>query len=215
TVTAGSICSGVGGLDLAVEAVFGARTAWQAEFDPNASQVLDLRCADATNHSDITAVDWTTVEPVDVLSRGTPCKDMIIAGCRAGMRDGTRSGLWSHMADAIDIIRPAVVVWENVQGALSACAHSELEPCPGCVGDGRHEPVLRAAGRVLGDLAGLGYDAAWRTVAAADVGACHRRERLFVGAVAADAGRMQPERRGGAGNVASPSGEAQSEARER
>src|SRR5690606_40902665 len=93
TVTAGSICSGVGGLDLAVEAVFGARTAWQAEFDPNASQVLALRWPDATNHGDITAVDWSAVEPVDVLSGGTPCTDLSTAGRRAGMRDGTRSGL--------------------------------------------------------------------------------------------------------------------------
>ena len=206
SLTAGSICSGAGGLDLAVEAVFGCRTVWQAEVDPNASQVLAARFA-VPNLGDITAVDWSSVEPVDVLSGGTPCQDMSSAGRRAGMRPGTRSGLWSAMAEAIDIIRPQIVVWENVRGALSACAHSDLEPCPGCVGDGRHEPVLRAPGRVLGDLADLGYDAAWRVVAAADVGACHRRDRLFLVAVAADAGsarciawsakdRVRPHRKG-------------------
>ena len=209
SLTAGSICSGARGLDLAVEAVFGCETVWQAEVDPNASQVLAARFA-VPNLGDITAVDWSSVERVDVLSGGTPCQDMSSAGRRAGMRPGTRSGLWSAMAEAIDIIRPQIVVWENVRGALSACAHSDLEPCPGCVGDGRHEPVLRAPGRVLGDLADLGYDAAWRVVAAADVGACHRRDRLFLVATPADAHdralhwqRARPERgQGGAAPAA-------------
>lgn len=184
---AGSLCSGVGGLDLAIEAVFGAETRWQAEVDKHAALVLEKRWPGVPNLGDITAVDWSTVEPVDVLSGGTPCQDMSTAGRRAGMRDGTRSGLWSSMAAAIEAIRPAVVVWENVEGALSAGADSNMEPDPGCVGDGPSEPVLRAAGRVLGDLADLGYDAVWQVVAASSVGACHRRRRLFVVAVASDA----------------------------
>jgi DNA (cytosine-5)-methyltransferase 1 len=54
------------------------------------------------------------------------------------------------------------------------------------VGNGAGRPVLRAAGAVLGDLADLGYDAQWATVAAADVGAPHRRERVFIVAAVAD-----------------------------
>ncbi len=186
---AGSICSGAGGLDLAIEAALGARTMWQTEIDPHASLVLEQRFG-VPNHGDISTVDWSTVEPVDVLSGGTPCQDMSPAGKRAGMTADTRSGLWSHMATAISILRPSVVVWENVQGALSARAtsDSDVEPGAGPVGDGPGGPVLRAAGRVLGDLAGLGYDAAWEVVSAAEVGACHRRLRLFVVAVVADAG---------------------------
>ena len=186
---AGSLCTGAGGLDLAIEDVFGAETAWQAEVDPHASTVLEKRWPGVPNLGDITAVDWSTVEPVDVLAGGTPCQDMSSAGRRAGMRDGTRSGLWVSMAEAIRVLRPQVVIWENVRGALSADADSDVESEPGLLGGRSDGPALRAAGRVVGDLAGLGYDAVWRVVAASDVGACHRRERVFVVAVAADAGR--------------------------
>jgi DNA (cytosine-5)-methyltransferase 1 len=94
---------------------------------------------------------------------------------------GTRTGLWARMADAIDHLRPHLVVAENVRGLLSAAADSDVEPCPWCMGgaaDG--EPALRALGSVLADLAELGYDAAWHGLRAADVGAPHGRFRVFV-----------------------------------
>jgi DNA (cytosine-5)-methyltransferase 1 len=103
------------------------------------------------------------------------------------MTEGTRSNLWVQMREAINVIRPRLVVWENVRGAFSAPADSALEPCPGCVGDGDDGPVLRALGRVLGDLADLGYDARWYGLRAADVGAAHGRFRVFLAAVPADA----------------------------
>ena len=108
------------------------------------------------------------------------CQDLSVAGRRAGMRPGTRSGLWSAMARAIDTVRPRLVIWENVRGALSAAADSGMEPCPGCVGDPDGGPVLRALGRVLGDLADLGFDAAWSSFPAAEVGAAHLRWRVFL-----------------------------------
>lgn len=92
---------------------------------------------------------------------------------------GTRSGLWTSMAYAVEMLRPALVVAENVRGLLSAEADSDVEPCPWCVGDGAGSP-LRALGAVLGDLADLGYDARWCCVRAADVGAPHGRLRVFV-----------------------------------
>ena len=116
-----------------------------------------------------------------------PCQDVSHAGRRAGLGPGTRSGLWASMAHAIDKLRPRLVVAENVRGLLSARAASDLEPCPWCVGDGDDVPVLRALGAVLGDLADLGYDAAWHGLRAADVGACHGRFRVFVLAWPADA----------------------------
>lgn len=125
-------------------------------------------------------------EPVDVLGGGSPCQDLSHAGRRKGMRAGTRSGLWASMVDAIDIIRPRLVVWENVRGALSAEADSDLEPCPGCLGDPDDGAVLRALGRVLGDLADIGYDANWYGLPAAAVGAAHGRFRIFVFAFPAD-----------------------------
>jgi hypothetical protein len=70
-------------------------------------------------------------------------------------------------------------VIENVRGLLSAPAHSDVEPCPICLGDGP-DGALRALGAVLGDLAELGYDARWCGVRAADAGAPHGRFRVFV-----------------------------------
>lgn len=175
----GALFAGYGGLDLAVEEVFGATTAWVSEFDKGPSKILAHRFPHAPNHGDVTKIDWSAVEPVDIITGGSPCQDLSHAGKRAGMKAGTRSGLWASMCDAIETIRPSYVVWENVRGALSATADSAVEPCSICVGD-RPGVTLRALGRVLGDLAELGYDAAWCGLRAADVGAPHGRFRVFV-----------------------------------
>ncbi|AMS02997.1 DNA methylase [Gordonia phage Phinally] len=185
----GSLFSGYGGLDLAVSAAFGASTAWFVEFEKAPSRILAHHWPDVPNLGDVTAVDWSQVEPVDVLTGGFPCQDVSAAGRRAGLTAGTRSGLWSHMAEAINQLRPRWVVIENVRGLLSATAHRPMESEPDALGDRDTQPVLRALGAVLGDLADLGYDAQWCTVAAADVGAPHRRERVFVLAHPADAAR--------------------------
>lgn len=110
-----------------------------------------------------------------------PCQDVSLAGRRAGMTEGTRSNLWGAMRTAIETIQPRYVVAENVRGLLSAKAESDsdMEPGPGSLGDdGR--PNLRALGRVLGDLADLGFDAQWCGLRAADVGAPHGRFRVFI-----------------------------------
>lgn len=182
TLKAGEMFAGYGGLALAVSSVFDASTAWLCEVDKYASQVLNYRFPEVPNLGDVIAIDWGSVEPVDIIAGGSPCQDVSVAGGRAGMSEGTRSNLWVAMRDAISIIKPSFVVWENVRGALSAKADTNLESCPGCVGDrGRaREPFLRALGRVLGDLSELGYDAQWRVVSASEVGAAHRRERVFV-----------------------------------
>lgn len=176
----GALFAGYGGLDLAVEEVFGAHPVWLSEFDKAPSKILATRYPGVPNHGDVTKIDWASVEPVDIITGGSPCQDLSHAGKRAGMKAGTRSGLWASMCDAIDIIRPGLVVWENVRGALSAeAAAGDVESCEFCVGD-PGEPPLRALGRVLGDLAELGYDAAWCGLRAADVGAPHGRYRIFV-----------------------------------
>ncbi|MCV7208348.1 DNA cytosine methyltransferase [Mycolicibacterium canariasense] len=122
----GSLFSGAGGLDLAVEHVFGGRTVWQCELDPAAAAVLAYRWPGVPNLGDITAVDWSAVELVDVLCGGFPCQDVSAAGRRAGIQAGTRSGLWAMFADAIAGLRPRYVVIENVRGLLSA----DGEPWP-------------------------------------------------------------------------------------
>ena len=192
-VRIGSLFSGAGGLDMAVAEVFGGTVAWHCEVDAAASKVLAYRYPGVPNLSDITAVDWTQVEPVDVLCGGFPCQDVSSAGKRAGLKDGTRSGLWSMFADAIDVLRPRFVVAENVRGLLNAAAHRPMEPDPDALGDGESQPVLRAAGAVLGDLSDLGYDAQWCTVPASSVGAPHRRERVFILAGSTDADDLRPQ----------------------
>ena len=176
----GSLFSGIGGLDLAVEQFFDAETAWHCEWDEEPSKVLAARWPGVPNYRDVRTVDWASVEPVDIMCGGFPCQDVSLAGRRAGMKEGTRSGLWSEFANAIDIVRPKVVVIENVRGLLSADAGSNVEPCPWCMGDGADEYHLRALDAVVADLSDLGFDAEWTGLRAADVGAPHGRFRFFL-----------------------------------
>ncbi len=178
----GSLFSGYGGLDLAAREVLGGTVVWHCDNDPGASAVLAHRRPNVPNLGDITTVDWAAVEPVEVLTGGPPCQDVSAAGKRAGMKPGTRSGLWAQMAYVISQVRPGLVLAENVRGLLSAEAHSDLEPCPLCLGDRADQPVLRALGAILGDLADLGYDAVWCGLPASAVGACHARFRIFIAA---------------------------------
>lgn len=181
-----SFCSGFGGLEMAVQAVFGGQTVFHADPDPGASKILAYHWPAVPNLGDITALDWAKVAaehgPVDIATMGFPCQDLSLAGLRAGMRPGNRSGLWSHCAAGIQALNPRIVVIENVRGLLSQPAHSDLEPCPWCVGDRGDEPVLRALGAVLGDLADLGFDAEWIGLPASDpaVGSCHPRWREII-----------------------------------
>lgn len=177
----GELFAGYGGLGMAVEEVFDAELAWFAEFDDAPSKIMAHHWPGIPNHRDVTTVDWSQVEPVDIISGGSPCQDLSAAGRRAGMTEGTRSNLWVSMREAIATIKPTYVVWENVRGAYSAKASSasDLEPSDGSVGTGAGNN-LRALGRVLGDLADLGYDCQWRGLRAADVGAPHGRYRVFI-----------------------------------
>ena len=192
TLKMGELFAGYGGLgSLGLAQVLPVEPAWFCEFDKAPSKILAHHWPDVPNLGDITAVDWSQVEPVDVLTGGFPCQDVSHAGRRAGLiRDGegrTRSGLWGHMLRAITELRPSLVVAENVRGLLSARADSDVEPCPWCLGDGDGEPAVRALGAVLADLADIGYDAAWYGLRAADVGAAHGRFRVFIFAWPADA----------------------------
>ena len=151
----GSLFSGAGGLDMAVEQTTGAVPAWFVEFDPNPSKVLARHWPDVPNYGDVTAVNWSDMEPVDILTAGYPCQPFSHAGKRKGHTDERH--LWPHVADAISALRPRLVVLENVAGHLSL-----------------------GGAAVVGDLAGLGYDARWGVVRASDAGAAHRRARLFI-----------------------------------
>ncbi len=189
----GSLFSGYGGLDLAIAAAFGGETVWVSDIDPGPCRVLAHHWPSTPNLGDITAIDWASVPEVDLICGGSPCTDVSTSGSMAGMVEGTRSNLWVAMREAVRRLRPMLVVWENVAGAASARAESRsddgagrgVEPGAGSVGVVSGRPNLRAVGRVVGDLAALGYDAVWVCLPAAGVGAPHRRERFFV--LAADA----------------------------
>ncbi len=193
----GSLCTGYGGLDLAVMAVLGARLTWCAESDRHAAAVLAARYPHVPNLGDITALDWAAVPPVDLITAGWPCQDISCSGPGTGITEGTRSGLWLTIATGLRQLRPRYVFLENVAALRS-----------------------RGLGRVLADLAALGYDTQWTCLRAADAGACHRRDRLFIlagppagrtgRAAAARPGRRGVQRRGTGDLLAGPPGPAES-----
>jgi len=150
----GSLCSGYGGLDMAVEAFYKAETVWMSDIDKASSLVIDKRWG-LPNLGDLKLVDWEHIEPVDILTAGYPCQPFSTAGQRKGANDPRH--LWPSIKEIISRIRPGVVILENVRGHLTL---------------GFKE--------VLADLTEIGYDARWEIVRASDVGAPHQRARLFV-----------------------------------
>lgn len=179
----GSLFSGYGGLDRAVEEVFGAKATWHSEIEPAACKVLGHRWPGVPNLGSVAKVDWSQVEPVDIMCGGFPCTDLSAAGKRAGLNPETRSGLWSHFAAGIKALRPSLVVIENVRGLTSASAvhpAHELGFCEGCLGVEPERVVLRSLGAVLGDLADAGFDAEWLGLPASGIGAPHPRFRIIV-----------------------------------
>ena len=179
-LTAGSLCSGYGGLDLAVAAALGARLSWVAETDPGCARILRARAPGVLNVGDIAVAGWRFVEPVDILCGGFPCQPASAAGRRKGT-DDTR-WLFPFILDCVRDLdpRPWLLVLENVPGLLS-------------VNDGS------AFAEVVYGLAELGYVGRYGLYRACDVGAPHRRTRLFI--VAADPVRFAAERPGIGGRV--------------
>ncbi|MEU9074555.1 DNA cytosine methyltransferase [Kitasatospora sp. NPDC048538] len=161
----GSLCSGYGGLDIGVQSVLGGTIAWHADPAPGAAAILEHHWPGVPNLGDITEVDFTAVEPVCVLAAGFPCTDVSVAGTRAGLAEGTRSGLWHTIARAVSTLKPCLVILENVRGLLSTPARStadgDVERCPWCLGDAGDEHHLRALGAVLADLAFPVKSACW------------------------------------------------------
>ena len=152
----GSLFTGIGGIDLGLERA-GFEIAWQCELDSWCRQLLHQHWPSVPQYEDVTELRGGQLEPVEMLAGGFPCQDVSVAGRQAGLKEGTRSGLWSEYARLIGEIRPRYVLVENVPGLL-----------------------VRGMDRVLGDLSSLGYDAEWRTISAADVGAPHLRKRIWI-----------------------------------
>ncbi len=147
---------------MAVEAYFGAYTVWCAEYDKYASELIEENFG-YLNHGDISKIDWSSVEPIDILTAGYPCQPFSEAGKRKGINDERH--IWPHIKEAVRVLRPRFIVLENVRGHLSL-----------------------GFDRVLGDLTELGYDARWKVVRASEVGAPHNRARVFIVAYTRDEG---------------------------
>lgn len=163
----GSLFSGIGGLELGLERAGFERTAWQVESDPWCRAVLAKHWPDAARHEDVRAVGVHNLEPVDVICGGFPCQDVSVAGRGNGLA-GERSGLWREMLRIVRELCPRVVVVENV-------------------------PALQRRGLddVAQGLRSSGYAVEATRIQASDVGAPHRRERLFVVAYADSDGRQE------------------------
>lgn len=166
----GSLFAGIGGLELGLEWAGLGTVVWQVEQDAWCREVLAKHWPSAQRFDDVRTVGAHNLPAVDVLCGGFPCQDISLAGKGAGLA-GARSGLWSEFARIIGELRPRLVVVENVA-------------------------VLRTRGldRVLADLTACGYGAIWFPIRASDVGAPHRRERLFI--VAWRVGQADSDRQG-------------------
>ena len=158
-LTVGSLFSGIGGFDLGFERA-GFDIRWQVEIDPFCRAVLSRHWPKVAQYEDVRTVGEQNLERVDCLIGGFPCQDISYAGAGAGL-DGERSGLWAEYRRIIRELGPRIVVVENVAALLQ-----------------------RGIGRVLGDLAGIGFDAEWSLLSACALGLPHPRQRLFVVAYA-------------------------------
>src|SRR5260370_10859288 len=152
-----SLCTGYGGLDMAVMAVFGSQLVWCADNDKHVAKIIAARYPGILNYGDLTQLDWSKAPPVDDVCAGLPCQDISFSGKGLGIEKGARSGIWKNIVQGICYLQPSLIIVENV-GAIRS----------------------RGIDRVLGDLASLGYDSVWTSVRASDIGAQHRRERVFI-----------------------------------
>jgi DNA (cytosine-5)-methyltransferase 1 len=160
TYTLGSTFSGIGGMDYAFASTGRIDIRWQVENDEYAQKILNKHKTtyweNANLYGDIRTLDPDTLEDVDIIIGGFPCQDISLSGTGAGIREGSRSGLWFQLRRLIGALRPRGILLENVSAI-----------------------TLRDGDRVIGDLTEMGYDARWGLISASDTYAPHRRERWF------------------------------------
>lgn len=152
--------SGIGGFSLGLERTGGFRTVAFCEIEPFPRRVLAKHWPEVPCYDDVRTLSPDAFDAIDVICGGFPCQDASHARTAWGKRegiDGARTGLWSEIWRLATDIRPTAILLENVPGLLSA-----------------------GFGRVLGDLAKIGYDAEWRVISARAAGLPHFRERLWV-----------------------------------
>lgn len=160
--TVGSLFAGIGGMDLGLERA-GFEVRWQVEISEFCRRVLSKHWPKVRRYGDIRGVG-SELDPVDLVAGGFPCQDVSSAGGRAGIVNGSRSGLWSEMLRVLQLLRPRVALLENVSALLDRM-------------DGGRAPA--PIQRVLGDLAESGFDAEWDCLPTG-LNRGHRRDRVFI-----------------------------------
>ena len=206
-VKLGSLFDGSGGFPLA-GAMHGIEPVWAAEVEPFPIKVTRERFPNMRHYGDVSKMNGADVEPVDVITFGSPCQDLSVAGKRAGMHDGERSNLFFQAVRIIKEMRcatngkyPRFAVWENVPGAFSSNRGNDflavlkaLAEAEGGSQDDVPEPerkndrlVWAKSGCIVGD----GFSIAWRTLDAQYWGVPQRRARIYL--VADFTGERAPE----------------------
>lgn len=211
TMTMGSLFDGAGTMPFA-GSLCGIETLWSSEIEKFPCEVTKKRFPRVKQLGDVTKINGAEIEPVDIITFGSPCQDLSIAGQRAGLK-GERSGLFMEAVRIIkemrnatrngadEPVRPRYAVWENVPGAYSSNGGEDfravLEEL--CKVVDREVSVPRPAkgkweraGAIVGDAAsGGGYSVAWRTLDAQYWGVPQRRRRIWL--VADFGGESAPE----------------------
>lgn len=167
--------SGIGGFSLGLERTGGFETVAFCEIEPFPRKVLAKHWPEVPCYEDVRTLTADILRQdgigVDVITGGFPCQDISTSGSGAGL-DGERSGLWSEIVRLIGELRPQYAIMENSPNLLAGESG-------------------RWFGRVLGDLAGVGYDAEWDIISASAVGAPHKRERVWILAYPIGLGQSQ------------------------
>ena len=164
----GEVFAGIGGLGLGLSWGLGhTETLWQVEYEEHARLILAQHWPEAERHKDVRDVGSRNLAPVDLICGGFPCQPHSLAGKRQASAD--ERDLWGEFARIIGELGPRWVVAENVPGLLSSRDPAFSRNHPGGF-----------FGRVLRDLAEMGFDAEWACFPAAAVGAHHLRNRVFL-----------------------------------
>ena len=188
TLTLGSLFDGSGGFPLG--GLFaGITPVWASEIEPFPIRVTTKRLPFMKHYGDISVMDGSKIEPVDIITFGSPCQDMSVAGKRAGL-DGSRSNLFYEAVRIIKEMRKATggeypkwACWENVPGAFSSSSGEDfrcvLECLCGIVDESVSIPKP-AKWANSGEIVGDGYSVAWRVLDAQYWGVPQRRKRIFL-----------------------------------
>ena len=191
TLTLGSLFDGIGGFCLAGQ-MADITPVWSSEIEPFPVRVTEKRFPDVLQLGDVHAIHGDQIPPVDIITFGSPCQNLSIAGKRAGL-DGEQSSLFFEAVRIIKEMRrstngnyPKWAVWENVPGALSSNAGCDLRQVFQSlaeIADGSADVPMPADGKWLGagEIVGNDYSLAWRILdASKGWGVAQRRRRIFV-----------------------------------